>query len=143
MPGRGPSRLRVLIADDSSIIRDRLHALVAEQTEAEVVGPVSGGLEALHLLALRQPDAVILDLIMPGLGGLDVLPVIRRRHPECLIIVFTNHATDEFRNRCLQEGANFFLEKSQEFERIPEILEELARRQALSLEPSPAIQDRS
>jgi len=114
--------LKVLIADDSPVIRDRLCSLLEDEGYVEVIGLAASGSEILSHLARNYPDVVLLDLLMPGLTGLDLLPSIRRQCRHGLIIVLTNHSTKEFSDRCYQAGADHFLDKSREFERIPTLL---------------------
>jgi DNA-binding NarL/FixJ family response regulator len=77
-----------------------------------------------------KPDAVILDLHMPGGSGLDVLRAIRSDHPDLYVLVCTNYPYPEYREECLAAGANLFLDKSADFEKIPSILRELAQKEA-------------
>jgi DNA-binding NarL/FixJ family response regulator len=77
-----------------------------------------------------KPDAVILDLHMPGGSGLDVLRAIRSDHPGLYVLICTNYPYPEYREECLAAGANLFLDKSADFEKIPSILRELAQREA-------------
>lgn len=119
-----PATLGVLIADDSTVIRDRLRSLVAELPQARIVGLAANGIEVLAGLDRLRPDVLLLDLVMPGLGGLDVLPSVRRQLPGCTVIVLTNYAAPQFRLRCLQSGAHHFLDKSHDIERLPELLRE-------------------
>ena len=72
-----------------------------------------------------KPDALILDLQMPGGSGLDVLRAIRVEHPHLHVLICTNYPYPQYREECMTAGANFFLDKSAEFEKIPAILREL------------------
>jgi DNA-binding NarL/FixJ family response regulator len=75
-----------------------------------------------------KPDALILDLHMPGGSGLDVLRAIRAEQPDLFVLICTNYPYPEYREECLTAGANLFLDKSAEFERIPSILRKLVQR---------------
>ena len=112
----------MLIADDSPIIRDRLRSLLEDEGYLDILGLAANGSEVLDQLALKGPDVILLDLLMPGLTGLELLPSIRRQCRHCLIIVLTNHSTKEFSDRCYQAGADHFLDKSREFERVPVLI---------------------
>jgi DNA-binding NarL/FixJ family response regulator len=82
------------------------------------------------LLQEIKPDAVILDLQMPGGTGLDVLRAIRKDHPYLFVLICTNHPYSQYRQECLSAGADFFLDKSSEFEKIPAILRELSNKES-------------
>jgi len=76
-----------------------------------------------------KPDAIILDLQMPGGSGLDVLRAIRMDYPDLYVLICTNYPYPQYREECLTAGANFFLDKSAEFEKIPAILRELIEKE--------------
>jgi DNA-binding NarL/FixJ family response regulator len=94
------------------------------------VGKASDVPEAILGIQKIEPDAVILDLQMPGGTGLDVLRAIRKDNPYLLVLVCTNYPYSQYRQECLSAGANFFLDKSSEFEKIPAILRELINKEA-------------
>ncbi len=117
--------MKVFIADDSKIVVDRLADLLGDVRGVEVAGQAGDALEAVRCIRQVNPDAVILDLQMPGGSGLDVLRAIRPDHPGLYVLICTNYAYPQFREECLSAGANYFLDKSSEFEKIPDILREL------------------
>src|SRR6266699_6365442 len=117
-------KMKVFIADDSKIFVDRLADLLRDVRGVEVAGQAGDALEAVRCIRQVNPDAVILDLQMPGGTGLDVLRAIRKDHPYLLVLVCTNYPYSPYRQECLGAGANFFLDKSSEFEKIPAILRE-------------------
>lgn len=122
-----PRALRVLIAENYALLRERLVQLLAELgRRVQVVGLAGDVPRALELFEQLRPDAVILDLVMPGGNGMQVLEHIKQRRPACVVIVLTNYATAPFRDRCRQLGADFFFSKSAEFEKVPKVLEALA-----------------
>ncbi|PYT56325.1 MAG: response regulator [Acidobacteria bacterium] len=115
-------KMKVFIADDSKIVVDRLADLLRDVRGVEVAGQAGDALEAVRCIRQVNPDAVILDLQMPGGSGLDVLRAIRPDHPGLYVLICTNYAYPQFREECLSAGANYFLDKSTEFEKIPDIL---------------------
>jgi DNA-binding NarL/FixJ family response regulator len=117
----------VLIAENYALLRERLVQLLAELGErVQIVGLAEDVPRAIELFGQLSPDAVILDLVMPGGSGLQVLQHIKQRRPACVVIVLTNYATPPFRERCRQLGADFFFSKSAEFEQVLKVLEELS-----------------
>ena len=122
--------MRVFIVDDSSVIVERLTLLLEATPGVELVGHAADVPQAVQRLLETAADALVLDLHMPGGTGLDVLRAIRPVRPGMHVLVFTNYPQDEYRQRCLTAGAEYFLDKSTEFEKIPSILRELAQKDA-------------
>ena len=117
--------MKVFIADDSGAIVKRLTDLVEEVPGAQLVGQAGAVPEALQGVQKLRPDVLILDLQMPGGSGLDVLRSIRIDQPYLCVLICTNYPDPQLRDECFTAGANFFLDKSAEFEKIPAILREL------------------
>jgi DNA-binding NarL/FixJ family response regulator len=118
--------MKVFIADDSRIVLERLADLLEDEVPgAQLVGQAGDVPEAVRGIQKIKPDALILDLQMPGGSGLDVLRAIRTDHPRLYVLICTNYPHPQYREECLTAGANFFLDKSAEFEKIPAILREL------------------
>jgi len=133
-----PRAVRVLIAENYALLRERLVQLLAELGErVQVVGLAEDVPRAIALFGQLSPDAVILDLVMPGGNGMQVLEHIKQRRPACVVIVLTNYATAPFRERCGQLGADFFFSKSAEFEQVLRVLEELSRAPTAPVRPAP------
>jgi DNA-binding NarL/FixJ family response regulator len=122
--------MRVFIADDSSLVVERLAGLLDEVSGVEFVGHAADVKQAVDDILELKPDALILDLHMPGGSGLDVLRALRSLHLELPVIICTNYSDSEYRDECLSAGANFFLDKSTEFEKIPSILRGLMRKKS-------------
>ena len=120
--------MRVFIADDSRVVVERLADLLKEVPGVQLVGRANDAPEAIHSIVKTNPDAVILDLQMPGGSGLDVLRSIRRSHPSVWVLICTNYPYPQYREECIAAGANYFLDKSAEFEKIPEILRDLTKK---------------
>jgi DNA-binding NarL/FixJ family response regulator len=120
--------MRVLIADDSRLVVERLVDLLKEVPGVELAGKAKDAPDAIHSIVKTSPDAVILDLQMPGGSGLEVLRTIRQSHPSMWVLICTNYPYPQYREECMAAGANYFLDKSAEFEKIPEILRELTKK---------------
>jgi len=118
--------MKVLIADDSEAVRERLAEMISEVPGAEVSGKAKDGQEAMRLIEEIKPDAVVLDIRMPKGNGIDVLKYIRNGvQPKPLVIVLTNYPYPNYRKKCLEMGADYFIDKSVDFEKIIDILKEL------------------
>lgn len=115
-------KVKILVADDAPEVANRLAQMLSELDEVDVVGPAANGREALELYRQHKPLAAVLDLRMPGLNGLQLLETIRAKDHSILLIILTNECSEEFRQRCLQAGANHYLEKSEDFDQTVDII---------------------
>jgi len=125
----------VFLVDDSPVVRDRLAMLLSELPNVEVVGQADIAFEAIDTIRKLRPSVVVLDISMPGGSGMHVLEVIKQDRPEVMVIMLTNFAHDQYRQKCLQLGADYFFDKSTEFERVTEVLSRLPPPAAAALEP--------
>jgi DNA-binding NarL/FixJ family response regulator len=116
------SPVKVLVVEDSPIVRERLVALIGGLGNVSIVGQAEDGFKAQQLFRQHRPDAVVLDIQVPGINGLDLLAQFKKEHHECVVMVLTTYAFEEFRRRCAALGADHFFDKSTEFERINEVL---------------------
>lgn len=90
----------------------------------EGVGQAENVAEAIGVIRLLQLDAVILDIRMPGGSGIDVLENIKQNDSAVLNIVLANYPYPVYRQKCLQAGAGFFLDKSRGFDQVPKLFEQ-------------------
>ena len=121
LPQRTPM-MRILIADDSSVVRKRLNNLLTDVRGIEVVGQAQDALEARNLVVKLRPDVAILDLRMPDGSGADVLLDIKKLNPTPTVIMLTNYAHPENRKKCMERGADYFFDKSTEFQKVLSVL---------------------
>jgi len=115
----------VFIVDDSPVVRDRLVQLIDEVPQVEVVGEADIAFEAIQSIRRLRPQVVVLDISMPGGSGMYVLETIKKERPQPIVIMLTNFATDQYRRKCRQLGADYFFDKSSEFEQISDVLRHL------------------
>ncbi len=120
LPATAPAR--VLLVDDSLPVRQRLSSLIDESGIGRVVAESATVKDALAAFEECMPDALVLDLQLHDGTGYTVLEQVKRRRPECRVIVVTNFATPEVRERCKLMSADECLEKSNDFERLPLLL---------------------
>jgi len=118
--------IKVFIADDSSVIRERLNALLSDLPGVEVIGEAGDAEEALKGIQELNLDVVILDIRMPGGNGIRVLEKIKKSETSPVIIMLTNYPYPQYRKKCTDLGADYFFDKSTEFERIIEVFNKLA-----------------
>lgn len=118
--------LSVLIADDSSEVRERLAALLGEVPGVSIVAEtedVEGTLEGVRRL---RPAVVVLDINMPGGSGLDVLRRMTEERMRAVVIVLTSFALPEYEREARAHGATAFLDKSKEFMKVADLVRTLS-----------------
>ena len=121
------SPLRVLLVEDSPLIRERLAESIAEPGRIEIVGQADSEQAAIGMLAAAPWDAMVLDLQLRHGTGLGVLrALISRRPPNVKVIVLTNYAFPQYRAKSMALGADFFFDKAREYHRVREVLDDLA-----------------
>jgi DNA-binding NarL/FixJ family response regulator len=116
------------IADDSEAVRERLIDLLSEVDGAEVIGQAANAGDAVEGVRRLKPHVVILDIQMPGGSGIDVLKEIKQERLPPVVLMLTNHASPQYRKKCLEWGADFFLDKSRDMECLFTISESLVKR---------------
>lgn len=104
-------KCRVLIAEDHTLFRDGLKALLSYEPDFEVVGEAADGQEAVLRSEKVKPDLVLLDLSMPRVDGVTAIKEIKRRCPDTKILVLTVHKTEEHVAETLSSGANGYVLK--------------------------------
>ncbi len=118
--------VKVVIADDSDVLRARLVNLLSENPSIGIVGEARDGIGAIILLEKYKPDVVILDIRMPGETGFDVLKKVKKQKSAPIVIMLTNYPYKQYKERCQKDGADYFFDKATEFEKIPLVLEKIA-----------------
>jgi len=117
--------MKILIADDSSLLRDRIKILLNSIKNVCVVYEAENGVEALQIIREKKPDLAILDIRMPELSGIEVLKKIRELKMDVKVCILTNYAYPIYKRRCIEAGADYFLRKTEDFEEIEIIVNEM------------------
>lgn len=115
------------MVEDSEIVRTRLVAMLAETRGVEVVGEAATVADAVARLPAGRPDAVLVDLRLPDGDGFEVIRAAKALTPAPVVVVLTSYAYPQLEARGLAAGADWFLDKSTQFLRVPEILTSLPR----------------
>lgn len=97
--------IRVLLADDHTILRDGIRALLEKEVDMQVIGEAEDGIAAVKLAVQLEPDVVVLDIAMPRLNGLEATRQIRRGLPRTRVLVLTMHDDEEYIRQVLAAGA--------------------------------------
>lgn len=103
--------LRVVLADDHTLVRESLVAVLESGGDIQVVGQAANGLEAIERIAALGPDVAVVDLSMPGISGLEVVRRLRQEHPATRVLVLTMHEEEEYVLHAVRAGASGFLIK--------------------------------
>lgn len=118
--------IRILIADDHSIVREGLKTIASLADDVLVVGEAVTGVQVLEILAEKEVDLIVLDMSMPGISGVNLIARIRAQKPELPILVLSMHNEPQIARRALKAGAEGYLTKDNE----PEVLLEAIRKVA-------------
>lgn len=122
--------LRVVLADDQTVVREGLVTLLGLLPGVEVVGAAADGVEALALVAQQEPDVLLVDLRMPRCDGVEATRRVRAEHPHTEVVVLTTYADDESVLGALRAGARGFLTKDADAESIARALHAAAAGQS-------------
>ena len=104
-------RIKVMVVDDHTIVRDGICALLALVSDIEVIGEAGSGSEALKMLKSLEPDVVLMDIAMPDMGGLEATRHICKEYPKIKVIALTQHDDKEFVFPVIEAGASGFISK--------------------------------
>lgn len=116
----------IYLVEDSEIVRQRLQALLAGVPGTQVVGHARGAREAIADILAKQPDVVLCDLNLKDGTGFEVLRALRERAPQIECYMLSNFATGPYRRLAAELGARDFFDKSNEFERVRDLVAQRA-----------------
>ena len=125
--GKSIKPFRVVLVDDSLLVRERLAALLGCLENIEVVGQACDVAGGEVLVRERRPDLLIIDIDLPGSSGTNLLANARRENGKLLIVMLSNYDHPKLRQECAALGADFYFHKPTEFDRIFEVCQVLAR----------------
>lgn len=104
-------KIRILLADDHTILRAGLKMIVNKQPDMEVVGEAQDGRQAIHEAQRLQPDIILMDITMPDINGIEATKQIKRSLPDIRILILTMHEHDEYVFQALRAGASGYMLK--------------------------------
>ena len=102
---------RIVIAEDHTILREGLRALISSNPNFDIVGEAEDGRDAIRCVEKLTPDLILLDLSMPRMNGMEAIKEIKKQCPETKILVLTVHRTEEYILATLRAGANGYVLK--------------------------------
>jgi len=104
-------KIRVLIVEDQTVVREGLAAILSYQSDIEVVGQAKDGIEAVEMLNGALPNVILLDLVMPRQDGLTTIPILKEKLPDVHILVLTSFADNERVYQAIKSGAEGYMLK--------------------------------
>jgi two-component system response regulator NreC len=105
-------KIRVLLADDHTLIRSGIATLLQSSKDIQIVGEAEDGDEAIRKTGELQPDVVVIDLSMPKLSGIEATKILKRKYPDTQVLVLTMHENEEYVFQILKSGASGYVLKS-------------------------------
>jgi len=132
------NRIRLLVVDDQTVVREGLAAILANYPDIEVIGQAADGNQALEIIKQAKPNVVLLDMVMPGLDGLATIPKIRESAPNARILVVTGFAESDRVYQAIKAGALGYILKDATREQLVQAIRDVAQGRA-SLQPSIAV----
>src|ERR1700760_549916 len=106
-----PKQIRIVIADDHTILRSGLRMLLGAQRDMQVVGEAENGDAALEEVRLKKPDVLLMDISMPGTSGIEATKEVRKRSPQTKVIILTMHGEGAYLDSALAAGASGYVLK--------------------------------
>lgn len=125
-------KINIAIVDDSEVIRQRIADKLATMNGIEVVWQADDLSSSFELLNTNKPDAVILDIQLPSGSGIEFLEHIKKLHKEIVTIMLTNYPINQFRKKCIDAGADFFFDKTTEFEKVFHVLKSMLNEKTIN-----------
>ena len=105
------NNVRIVLADDHTILREGLRSLLSVDPDFEIIGEAGDGREAVRCVEKLGPDLLLMDLSMPRMSGMDAISEIKKRYPKTKIIALTVHKTEEYLLSTLQAGVDGYVLK--------------------------------
>jgi NarL family two-component system response regulator LiaR len=130
--------IRILVADDESLVRDGVVAILSFQSDIKVVGEAEDGEKAIEIARLTKPDVILLDMQMPKVNGLDAIPKFKEVSPNSRILVLTSFAESDIVYQSIRAGALGFLLKDARRGQLVQAIRDVANGLA-SIQPTIAM----
>lgn len=131
-------KIRVLVVDDESVVREGIATILSLQSDIEVIGEAQDGIQAVLFARAKKPDVILLDMRMPKQDGLTTIPQILEVVPETRILVLTSFAESDMVYQAIKSGALGYMLKDATRVQLLQAIRDVAKGQA-SIQPSMAI----
>lgn len=113
---------KVLLVEDSMMIQNRIEQMLISLNKLMHIEIVDSAEDALELLAFKKIDIVLLDIKLPGKNGIELLKDLKRMYPTIKVIMITNHFTEDYASVCKVLGADAFIDKTTDVDKIPALV---------------------
>jgi len=128
--------MKVFLVDDSVVIRQRLKRMLADVEQLQVIGEAGDAQAATTDAILEQkPDVILLDIHLLDGSGIDVLERLKKANPTVVVIILTDYPFPQYRQKCMEAGADYFFVKSTQFDQVIPALRQLMERSRGSTPP--------
>jgi DNA-binding NarL/FixJ family response regulator len=104
-------KIKVLVVDDHSLVRDGISSMISSFADMEVIGEASDGEEAINKAYLIQPDIILMDIMLPGMNGVEAARIIKEKHSDIKILFLSMEVSEEFLNKVIKIGADGYVLK--------------------------------
>ena len=118
-------KIKIAVVDDSEAIRERLQQKIEKYNQFEILWTAESSGDAMNKYLNEKPDVIILDLQLKESSGFRFLESIRKIDNDTKIIMLTNFPYSTFRNKCMNLGGDYFFDKTNEFEKVFEVLKNI------------------
>jgi len=115
----------ILIVDDSPLIVRRLIDMLSELPNLEWIKNAGNYADGIELVQRHNPGILLLDINLPDKSGIELLRICKENNPATKVIMITNQANEQYRKLCLKLGADYFIDKSKEFEQIADTIADI------------------
>ncbi|MGD2244937.1 MAG: response regulator transcription factor [Candidatus Aminicenantes bacterium] len=119
--------MKVVVVDDSALLRERLVSMISELPGITTIGQAQDASQAMNTVQKLNPDVVILDIRLSDGNGIEILQQIKKKSTAPVTIMFTNYPYPQYRKKCEETGADFFFDKSTEFHKITGVLKKISQ----------------
>lgn len=119
--------MKIVIADDSKLLCNSIKESLNDLKNIKIIGEANNGTEAVKIIEEKKPDFVILDIRMPEMNGIEVLRKIKEGNNKLKVCIFTNYPYSQYKEKCLEEGADYFFDKNINFQEIKNLIVQLAK----------------
>ncbi len=118
--------MKILIVDDSKLIRDRLIESLSAIKNVEIAGEATNGMEALQIINNKTPDFIIMDIRMPEMNGIAVLEKMKEQAIKSKVCIFTNYPYLQYKQKCFEMGTEYFFDKNNDFQEVINLVTRLS-----------------
>jgi len=116
-------QINILLVDDSEIILRKMKELLSDVTFIQTIETALNAEVAMEKIRLMLPELVLLDINMPHKNGIELLQDIKQEFPRIKVIMVSSHSAEFYKEMCKDLGAEYFVDKTMEFEKIPALIE--------------------